>query len=278
MLKSLVDDSLVLALSSRFPTHPRVFTLSGKGRTYAALLGMQNTRRIRTSEELDKAHNLFFIQHTMAAIDVLIAARLLSQTVPGIALTRLFSERALKRKIYVAIPEPAMQGRGKTRHICIEPDASVDFSIEETWHQQTQVWQDFYHIEVYRNLPPLEWRFKQKVQGYVAMAQTGQHEECSIHQRSQSPSLPQLTNRKLCSSAGLRKRCMRCRKRDSAFSLPVLLPVRQARLSCFSNQSGSKPLAVPQHRFWSLRRDMRGELVLVGVHRLNLPETTYRDL
>jgi hypothetical protein len=157
MLKSLVDDSLVLALSSRLATHPRVYTLTGKGRTYGAFLGMQNTKRIRTSEELDKAHNLFFMQHTLAVTDVLIAARLLSQTVPEIQLTRLFSERALKRKI------------------CIEPDASVDFTIEETWHDQT--WQDFVHIEVYRNLPPLEWRFKQKVQGYVSYAQTGLHEE-----------------------------------------------------------------------------------------------------
>ena len=177
MLKSLVDDSLVLALSSRLATHPRVYTLTGKGRTYAAFLGMQNTKRIRTSEELDKAHNLFFMQHTLAVTDVLIAARLLSQTVPEIQLTRLFSERALKRKIYVTLPEPALQGKGKTRHICIEPDASVDFAIEETWHQQLQVWQDFVHIEVYRNLPPLEWRFKQKVQGYVSYAQTGLHEE-----------------------------------------------------------------------------------------------------
>ena len=32
------------------------------------------------------------------------------------------------------------------------------------------------HIEVYRNLPPTEWRFKQKIQGYVAYAVSGQHE------------------------------------------------------------------------------------------------------
>jgi hypothetical protein len=172
-LKSLVDDSLVLALSSRLATHPRVFTLTGKGRTYAALLGMQSTKRIRPSEEHEKAHNLYFIQHTLAVIDVLLGARLLSQTAPGITLNRLFTERALKRKIYVAIPEPTKRGREKTQNICLEPDASVDFTIHEAWHDQT--WQDFFHIEVYRHLP-METRFKQKVQGYVVMALTGQHE------------------------------------------------------------------------------------------------------
>jgi hypothetical protein len=66
-----------------------------------------------------------------------------------------------------------LHGRGKTRNICIEPDASLDFTIEETWHEQT--WQDFMHIEVYRHLP-METRFKQKVKGYMVYAVTGQHE------------------------------------------------------------------------------------------------------
>jgi Replication-relaxation len=175
-LKSLVDNSLVLALSSRLATHPRVYTLTGKGRTYAALLGIESTKRVRPSEEHEKARNLFFIQHTLAVIDVLLGARLLSQTAPGITLTRLFPERALKRFIYVALPEPTKRGREKTQTICIEPDASCDFTIEETWHDKPQTWQDFFYIEVYRHLP-METRFKQKVQGYVVMALTGQHEE-----------------------------------------------------------------------------------------------------
>jgi hypothetical protein len=33
-----------------------------------------------------------------------------------------------------------------------------------------------FHIEVYRNLPPVEGRFKQKIQGYVTYALSGQHE------------------------------------------------------------------------------------------------------
>jgi hypothetical protein len=38
-------------------------------------------------------------------------------------------------------------------------------------------WEDFYHIEVYRNLPPAEWRYKQKVLGYVATTTSGQHQQ-----------------------------------------------------------------------------------------------------
>jgi hypothetical protein len=34
----------------------------------------------------------------------------------------------------------------------------------------------FFHIEVYRNLPPAEWRFKQKITGYVTYALNGQDE------------------------------------------------------------------------------------------------------
>jgi Replication-relaxation len=175
-LKTMVTASFILALGGREVNLPLIYTLSGKGRQYAAGIGKPTVKRFRPSEEREKTDNLFFMKHTLAVSDVLIAARLLAQTTPGIVLTRMFSERALKRKIYVEIPEPTMHSRGKTRTICIEPDASVQFTIEETWHDKPQTWQDCFYIELYRNLPPLEQRFKQKVQGYVAMAVTGQQE------------------------------------------------------------------------------------------------------
>jgi hypothetical protein len=56
------------------------------------------------------------------------------------------------------------------RTICIEPDASISFTMQEKIL-------DFFHLEVYRTLPPADWRFKQKVQGYVTYAETGQHFE-----------------------------------------------------------------------------------------------------
>jgi hypothetical protein len=115
------------------------------------------------------------MKHALAVSDVLIAARLLSQSVTGIALNRMYRERELRRTIYVTLPQLMKQSNGGgLRKICIEPDASLDFTIEDTWHQQT--FRDFFHIEVYRHLP-METRFKQKVQGYVVMAQTGRQEE-----------------------------------------------------------------------------------------------------
>jgi hypothetical protein len=102
---------------------PRLYTLTETGCSYTAALGVTQGHRVRPAEELEKAHNLYFIQHTIAVTDVLIAARLLSQSVPGIRLTRLYTERELKRKIYVEAPERR----------CLEPDASVQFTSAETW-------------------------------------------------------------------------------------------------------------------------------------------------
>jgi hypothetical protein len=140
--------------------------------TYVSALGITPRSRFRPSEEKDKGQNPYFMKHTIAVTDVLIAAWLLSQTHPGIAITHLYTEQELQRKIYVALDNPGE----KIRDICLEPDASLQFLITETWHSEPQTWEDFFHIEVYRNLPPAEWRFKQKIKGYVTYVDTGQHE------------------------------------------------------------------------------------------------------
>jgi hypothetical protein len=158
---------------------PQIYTLSGKGRTYAGMLSESSRRRFRASEEWEKSDNLFFMKHTLAVSDVLIAARLLAQTVPGITLTRMFLERALRRKIYVEITEPAHPGNdSKPLKICIEPDCSLEFTVQDSNHETTQpqTWRDFFHVEVYRHLP-METLWKQKVTGYIQYAATGQHEE-----------------------------------------------------------------------------------------------------
>jgi hypothetical protein len=158
-LHAQVAEELVIALPGRVVMMPNIYTLSGKGYSAAGALGMPK-RRVRPSEEADKAHNLFFREHTMAVTEVLIAAHLLAQTQPGIQLTRLYTERELKRKIFVRLPE---------RTVCLEPDASLEFLLQEEW-------QDFFHLELYRHLPPAAWRFKQKIHCYVTYAETGQHE------------------------------------------------------------------------------------------------------
>jgi hypothetical protein len=170
-LKSLVDARFALALGGRGMRFPRVYTPTGTGRTFAsAVQGLPHAKRVRPSEEEEKADNFFFIEHTMAVTDVLIGARLLSQAVPDIRLTRLYLERELKRKIYVEIPEPTTRGRENNRQqICLEPDASVDFTIQEKW-------QEFFHIELYRT-HLREHRFKQKIAGYVAYAGSTLHQQ-----------------------------------------------------------------------------------------------------
>jgi hypothetical protein len=166
-MKLLVENGYVLPLGGRDVNLPLIYTLSSEGRQYASLLGATRGKRVRPSEEKDKGHNPYFLKHTLAVTDILIAARLLSETVPGIVLNRMYTERELKRRISVTLS-------GKP--VCLEPDASVLFRITETWHNPPETWEDFFHIEVYRNLPPAEWRFKQKVQGYLATVDTGQHQ------------------------------------------------------------------------------------------------------
>jgi protein involved in plasmid replication-relaxation len=166
-LNSLAAAGFVMALPGRFVTQPRIYTLTAKGYTAASALGVQMAKRVKPSEERDKARNRYFMEHTLAVSDVLVAAWQLPQTHPGIVLSRLLTERELKRKIYVEIPE----------RICIEPDASCEFTITEAAGNKQVRWMDFFHIEVYRTLPPADWRFKQKVRGYITAVTTGQHEE-----------------------------------------------------------------------------------------------------
>jgi hypothetical protein len=166
-MRPLVDRGFVLTAGGRDVNLPLLYTLSGTGRRYASMLGAARGKRFRPSEEADKSRNPYFLKHTIAVIDVLIGARLLSESVPPIHLSRMYTERELKRKIYIPLG-------GKT--VCLEPDAGLLFRITETWHDPPQTWEDFFHIEVYRNLPPQEWRFKQKIAGYVTYADNGHHE------------------------------------------------------------------------------------------------------
>jgi Replication-relaxation len=168
-LRSLVAAKLVLALAGKSVGLPQVFTPTGKARVYASNFTGNATRlRFRPSEEREKADNLFFIKHTLAIRDVLIAARLLAKTTPGIVLNRIYHEKDLRRKIYVEIPVHTAQGKHSKQTISIAPDASCEFIVQEKWR-------DFFHLEVYRYLP-VETLWKQKVTGLVTYRQTGQHQ------------------------------------------------------------------------------------------------------
>jgi hypothetical protein len=166
LLKSLVDCGFALALGGRAVNLPLIYTLSSIGRQYASLLlGAAKQKRFRQAEEQEKGHNPYFLKHTIAVTDVLIAAKLLSGRVPAIWLPRLYTERELKRKIYVPLA-------GKS--VCLEPDASLLFRMTETWRDNPQTWEDFFHIEVYRTHLRQE-RFKHKIHTYAAYAASPRH-------------------------------------------------------------------------------------------------------
>jgi hypothetical protein len=79
-MKLLVDASLVITLGGKALDLPLIYALSGTGRQYAYSLGAPARTRFQPSEVVDAGHNPYFLKHTMSVIDVLIAARLLSQT------------------------------------------------------------------------------------------------------------------------------------------------------------------------------------------------------
>ncbi len=150
LLKSLVDAQIVLSLGGRDVNLSLIYTLSSTGRQYAAVLGAATGKRVRPSEEQDKSHNPYFLKHTIAVTDVLIAAKLLSERVPAIQLSRMYTERELKRKIHVQLPGQTPEGKTRFHKICIEPDASCEFEITVTAEGTRHTGVDFFP---YRSLP-----------------------------------------------------------------------------------------------------------------------------
>src|SRR5918999_1076752 len=165
-LKALVDTDLALTIGGRGTSLPRIYTLTGKGRSVASTLSEQQRRRFRPAEAREKQTNTYFMRHLLAVNEVLISATLLSQARPDITLTHMYREPELRRRIYVELPE----------RICIEPDGGCRFLSTKMGQERPETWEDFFFIEFYRTLPPVKERFKQKIQGYVTYVATGQHE------------------------------------------------------------------------------------------------------
>jgi hypothetical protein len=260
-LKTLVDADFIIPLGGRNLNLPRIYTLKVKGRQFTAMLGKTPELRFRPGEVHEKTYNLFFMRHTLAIIDVLISARLLTQTVPGIILNNMFQERDLRRKIYVAI----VQDKEKPRNICLEPDASLDFTVQKAWR-------DFFHIELYRHLP-MERRFKQKVQGYLTYAASPVHQELfhtsalSIAMFAATEQLAQMLKR--WTEEVLTK--LEQQAEGQRFFFSSVIPGQASPTELFlSLRYGSWRLVIPQRRFLSLRRRaMSGELALGAYRRYN---------
>jgi Replication-relaxation len=78
-LKGLCDGGYLLRLRAlpvpRYGSAPHVFSLANRGRRVLAALGIELTSPyMRPSEEQAAADNSFFMAHTLAAVDVLVAA------------------------------------------------------------------------------------------------------------------------------------------------------------------------------------------------------------
>lgn len=99
---------------------PLLYALHRKGRAYLAQLGIAVQAPIKPTEltTLKTMH----LAHTKELNDVLIAAELLTRTVPQITLAQLIHERALKRQPFrVALPD------GTTQPVI--PDAWLDLQV-----------------------------------------------------------------------------------------------------------------------------------------------------
>jgi hypothetical protein len=128
-LALLVGDGLLLRLTPlslpRRGAASHVFTLTQAGRQ---LLGLQRSY-FRPQEEQQKARNLPFIYHTLATIDVLIAAELLCRSA-RVSMPRLLTERELKvspARVDLVSPE------GKEpRSVAVIPDAWFELSVDTT--------------------------------------------------------------------------------------------------------------------------------------------------
>src|SRR5512144_1620363 len=125
-LARLVDAGLLLRLKPLALPHrgaaPHVFTLTKTGRQ---LLGLPAVY-LRPSEEQQKARNLPFIEHTLATIDVLIAAELLCRTSP-VSMPRLLIERELKARPS-RVPVGSADGQSD-RSVAVIPDAWFELAV-----------------------------------------------------------------------------------------------------------------------------------------------------
>ena len=111
-------------------TAPKVHTLGWRGRKTLAGLGETVPFYYRPSEAEKSARNAIFMPHTLAVVDVLVAAERLTHEFPDIALTQLWTERALRQlRPWVVVPG-APDSYSSSRRVTVVPDAVFSLSID----------------------------------------------------------------------------------------------------------------------------------------------------
>jgi hypothetical protein len=132
-LKRLVDAGYVLRLRDlpkpMYGSPPHVFTLARRGRQCLNRLGVEAPMYFRPSEEGEKAFNRMYMQHTLAAIDVLVAAELLCRLHP-VDLAALRNERELKRSpVRVEVAPPPGSPSEVARKVAVIPDGWFQLAV-----------------------------------------------------------------------------------------------------------------------------------------------------
>jgi hypothetical protein len=132
-------------------TAPKVHTLAWRGRKALLQLGDTVPSYYRPSEVDESARNPMFMPHTLAVIDVLVAASRLTQDAAEIHLTQLLLERDLRR-LRLQVPVPRVSDYERDRRVTVVPDALFSLLVDGTPQhflleldrgtERQQVWRD----------------------------------------------------------------------------------------------------------------------------------------
>lgn len=129
-LRRLAEAEYLLRLrelpTPRIGSAPLVFTLADRGRRFVSGRGdVLASSYYRPSEERAKARDNPFMEHTLAAVDVLVAAELLCQRF-RVSMPRLITERQLKR-MNIRVQPHGQDGRS----VAVIPDAWFELEAAE---------------------------------------------------------------------------------------------------------------------------------------------------
>jgi len=132
-LKKLTDAAYILRLRAlptpRYGQAPHVFTLARLGRQYLTAMGVSVRPYYRPSEETRATQNNPFMEHRLAAIDVMIAVDCLCRDYP-VSCPRMLSERELKHDaVRVDVPQGERSATNITRRVAVIPDAWFQLSV-----------------------------------------------------------------------------------------------------------------------------------------------------
>ncbi|MEO8714297.1 MAG: replication-relaxation family protein [Acetobacteraceae bacterium] len=158
LLKELADDGycrrLFLPRPSPHGRVPAVYTLGRLGRARLAALGIAVPARLRPSEE--RKHAYLFLDHTLAVNDALIAAALLSRTIPAITIHQMRHERDLRR---TPITVTTLDG-GRASVI---PDGWLDLRVA----MPDGLYRSCIALEIDRGTTE-QWAFRRKIARWIA--------------------------------------------------------------------------------------------------------------